>query len=349
MSNETKTAMVIGATGSFGGAVTRELLDRGWMVRALVRDVDAAQAKTEFGADVSLEYVQGDALVKEDVARAAKGADLLVDSFNVSYEKWDPLVIESAEIVAQVAAEEELLVLFPGNVYGLGPDFSEPLDEGAPKEAPSKKGALRNRIEGIFERAAGGGEGQGARFVVLRCGDFFGPDMPEGSSWFSILVDKALDGGAIVYPGDREVVHQWAYLPDAATAGVDLAERALDTGAFDSYEVFHFGGHAVTGDEIVGAIRRALGDPQRKVKGFMWWAITIASPFVPFLRELKEMRYLWDEPLVLDDAKLRQTLDRVPHTQLDVAVHRTLSGLASEKQIGGAQLDDADLPGLSGR
>jgi nucleoside-diphosphate-sugar epimerase len=325
MNDHKRTAMVIGATGSFGGAVTREMVGRGWKVRALVRDVDEARSQL---ADVpGVELVEGDALVKEDVVQAARGVDVLVDSFNVAYPDWDPLTIESAQIVAEVASEQELLVLFPGNVYGLGSDFSQPLDESAPHESPTKKGEIRNRIERIFE----GASHRGARFVILRCGDFFGPNAPESSSWFSIMTKKALDGGAIVYPSDSETVHQWAYLPDAAHTAVDLVELA---DAFDSFEVFHFGGHAVTPREMTDAIGGALGDPHRKVKGFMWWAVWLAKPFSRFMRELYEMRYLWDEPVVLDDTKLRATLrehgvDEVAHTPLDEAVAQSLTSMAS--------------------
>ncbi|MFG3442319.1 NmrA family NAD(P)-binding protein [Nonomuraea sp. NPDC047897] len=47
-----RTILVTGATGNQGGAVSRALLDRGWAVRALVRDPDsaAARALAELGA-----------------------------------------------------------------------------------------------------------------------------------------------------------------------------------------------------------------------------------------------------------------------------------------------------------
>jgi len=63
------------------------------------------------------------------------------------------VTLDSARIVAGVAADTELLVVFPGNVYGIGPDFNAPLDEKAPHQPPSKKGGLRNRIEAVFEES----------------------------------------------------------------------------------------------------------------------------------------------------------------------------------------------------
>jgi nucleoside-diphosphate-sugar epimerase len=39
------------------------------------------------------------------------------------------------------------------------------------------------------------------------------------------------------------------------------------------------------------------------------------------------MRYLWREPLRLDNARLVAALGKEPHTPLDEAVRRTLVGL----------------------
>lgn len=67
------TVLVIGATGNQGGATARALLDRGFPVRALVRDTrsDKAQALQERGA----ELVTGDLDDAASLLAAAEGAD----------------------------------------------------------------------------------------------------------------------------------------------------------------------------------------------------------------------------------------------------------------------------------
>jgi len=52
-----KLALVIGATGSFGGHAAAALLKHGWTVRALARDPAAAQAKA--GARMPIDWVKG--------------------------------------------------------------------------------------------------------------------------------------------------------------------------------------------------------------------------------------------------------------------------------------------------
>jgi hypothetical protein len=63
---------------------------------------------------------------------------------------------------------------------------------------------------------------------------------------------------------------------------------------------------------------------------FPWWLVVALSPVVRLFREMAEMRYLWREPLVLDDRKLRAFLGEVPHTPLDRAVAASLRALGCD-------------------
>jgi nucleoside-diphosphate-sugar epimerase len=51
------------------------------------------------------------------------------------------------------------------------------------------------------------------------------------------------------------------------------------------------------------------------------------SPFNTTLHEMLEMRYLWQQPIRMDNAKLIDFLGYEPHTPLIEAVHKTLTGL----------------------
>lgn len=103
---------------------------------------------------------------------------------------------------------------------------------------------------------------------------------------------------------------------------VRLAEAERDLPPFD---VFHFAGHWIEpGVEICEAVRRATRRPDLPIRGFPWFAVYLAAPFVTLMRELIEMRYLWQRPLRLNGAKLERTIGKVPHTPLDEAVAATL-------------------------
>jgi nucleoside-diphosphate-sugar epimerase len=105
--------------------------------------------------------------------------------------------------------------------------------------------------------------------------------------------------------------------------------RLIEAGdALDPFETFHMEGHwDPDGLMLPGAIRRALDRPELPLRAFPWWLLTLGAPFVTFFREMQEMRYLWRQPLRLDNRRLVGVLGAEPHTPLDEAVRQTLIGL----------------------
>jgi uncharacterized protein YbjT (DUF2867 family) len=77
--------LVLGATGAFGGAVTRALLARSLPVRALLRDPSAARDLPD-----AVERVQGDARDLAALRAAATGCASIVHGANVPYARWAP-------------------------------------------------------------------------------------------------------------------------------------------------------------------------------------------------------------------------------------------------------------------
>ena len=87
-----RTALIIGATGSFGGHAAVALIKRGWRVRALARDPEAAARKT--GAHTPIEWLKGDAMNAADVLAASEGADVIVHGANPpGYKNWRGLAV----------------------------------------------------------------------------------------------------------------------------------------------------------------------------------------------------------------------------------------------------------------
>ncbi|MFD8064364.1 NmrA/HSCARG family protein [Streptomyces sp. SID2119] len=104
MLTDQKIILVLGGTGNQGGATARELLSRGWSVRALVRDPDKpeAQALKELGAVL----VRGDL---EDVASLRAAAEGVYGIFSVQALAYEPETL-AAEVrhgkaIADVAKE----------------------------------------------------------------------------------------------------------------------------------------------------------------------------------------------------------------------------------------------------
>jgi nucleoside-diphosphate-sugar epimerase len=313
------SALVLGATGGIGGEVARQLRDAGWDVLALHRSASKPDKPRD-----GIRWIQGDALNSADVLAAAKGCSVIVHAVNPpGYRRWSELVLPMLDNTIAAAAAVGATIVLPGTVYNFGPDAFPVLTEESPQRPLTRKGAIRVEMERRLLAASK----KGVRVLIVRAGDFFGPK--AGNNWFSQgLVKPGKPVTAISYPGRPGLAHQWAYLPDVARTMVELLARR---DSLEPFAVFHMAGHwDADGSQMAEAIQRVVvrrtGRTPR-ISSFPWWLLTLASPFVATFREMREMRYLWREPLRMDNARLSAALGREPHTPLDEAVEATLVGI----------------------
>jgi nucleoside-diphosphate-sugar epimerase len=312
-------ALVLGATGGIGSEVARQLRDAGWRVRALKRGLAHEEEQRD-----GLTWMRGDAMNREDVLRAARGCAVIVHAVNPpGYRRWAELVLPMLENTVAAAVAERATIVLPGTVYNYGPDALPELAEDAPQNPITRKGAIRVALERRLRAAAR----EGARVIIVRAGDFFGPR--PGNNWFSQgLVKPGQPVAAVNLPGDRGVGHQWSYLPDVARTMVELLAQR---GKLEPFASFHFSGHwDADGTQLAAAVQRVVARRTGTVpatRKFPWWMVYLAAPFVVTFRELLEMRYLWRLPVRLSNARLVAVLGREPHTPLDEAVEASLIGL----------------------
>lgn len=311
--------LVLGATGGVGGEVARAFLRRGWQVTALTRRPEVVAER--FGHAPGLTWLKGDAMSAADIRQAARDARFIFHGAHpANYANWREWGIPMlANSIAAAKATGARLIL-PGNIYNFGADAGSFVDETAPQHPVTEKGRIRVRMEEMLDEAAR----DGVRSLVVRACDYLGPQSP--SSWFTgAMVRPGKPLGAITYPGTRDVGHGFAYLPDLAEAVARLCEIDERLGA---HEVVHFGGHwFARGTDFCAAVGRAAGMADLRVRRFPWFAIWLARPVWGLARGLWEMRYLWREPLRLDNRKLVGLIGPEPHTPIDEALRATLEGI----------------------
>jgi len=312
----TRHILIIGATGGAGAALASACIRQGWQVTALTRrHVDDRPAAS------AIRWVQGDAMAAADVLEAAQGADVIFHGANPpGYRNWAKTAPHMLQNSIEAAQAVGARLILPGNIYNFGPDAFPVLHEGAPQNPVSRKGAVRRQMEQMLEDACR----EGLRAIVLRAGDFFGPYAP--ASWLSNgMVRPGKAPGVVRDPGTAGVGHAWAYLPDFAETVLRLLQvpdRLRDM------EVVHMAGHWFDeGGDFARAVAAAGGVPGAKVKPLPWWIISALSPVVPLCRELREMRYLWQNSIALDNTRLRELIGAEPHTPLEDALRETMIGL----------------------
>lgn len=314
-----RMALVLGCTGSFGSAAAKALLAHGWKVRAMHRA--PTRAALHPGLAGPIEWVTGDAMCAADVRQAARGVSVIVHAVNPPrYQHWQELALPMLDASLDAASENEARLVLPGNIYNFGPDAGWVIDEACPQHPRTRKGAVRVEMEARLADAAR----YRVKSLVLRAGDFFGPH--ASGTWFDgAMVKPGRPLRSITNPGKPEVGHAWAYLPDLAETLVRLL--AIES-ALPRLSTFNFAGHWLeSGSAMTDAIRRVAGDAHLPVRQLPWSLLHLAAPFSGFVREMLEMRYLWQEPLRLDNARLIRTLGHEPHTPLVDAVKATLSSL----------------------
>ncbi len=316
-----KTALVLGATGGIGGETAAALVRHGWRVVAMARDPGQRREATTPDLLKNVEWVAGNAMVAEDVRRAAEGVQVIVHAVNPpGYKNWGGTVLPMMGNTIAAAKAVGARIVLPGTIYNYGPDAFPDLTEDAAQHPVTKKGDIRVELERRMEV----GSRNGTAALIVRFGDFFGP--VSGGSWFSqglVTPGKRLD--AITHPGIEGVGHAWAYLPDAAETIACLLDRSGD---LEPFARFHFAGHwDANGSAMTDAIREQLGRSDIPIKTLPWWLVGLAGFVQETPRELYKMRYLWKTPIRLDNRKLTAFLGEEPHTPLGEAVRTTLAAL----------------------
>mgnify|MGYP006192411157 CR=1 FL=1 len=134
----TKTALVLGASGGFGGQVALALQGAGWQVNRYQRGTD--------------------------MAAAAKGADLIVNGLNPpAYHNWEKLIPEITASVLAAGKASGATLRVPGNVYPYGKEPG-PWNADTAHRPVSRKGRIRAEMEAEYRTAAGRGQrGRGER------------------------------------------------------------------------------------------------------------------------------------------------------------------------------------------
>ncbi|UXT22869.1 NAD-dependent epimerase/dehydratase family protein [Agrobacterium tumefaciens] len=317
--NERPLALILGVNGGVGSQVSRMLQQRGWRVRAMTRQ------RTSTGPTDGVERVTGDAMNRQDVMDAATGVNLIVHAVNPpGYRNWESQVLPMLDNTIAAAEACGARIVFPGSVYNFGPDAFPLLTEDSPQKPFTRKGALRVEMERQLKMASM----RGVPVLIVRAGDFFGPD--ARNNWFSqMLVKPGKPVRSVQNPAAPYAGHQWAYLPDVAETIGRLLDRA---GELPAFAVYHMEGFwDFDGLQLVEAIERVVGHPVKR-RQLSWSGIKLAAPFVPLFREVLEMQYLWQMPIRMSNRRLTDFLGTEPRTQIDLAVATTLASLGCLEQ-----------------
>ncbi|MGP8159085.1 MAG: NAD-dependent epimerase/dehydratase family protein [Thermoplasmata archaeon] len=304
--------LVLGSTGGIGHWTAVKLVERGEPVRVLVRDPD--RFRSSWPEANGVDVVVGDALVPDDVRRAAQGATTIFHCVNVPYAEWSakalPMLSHSIAAAQAVGAR----VVFPGNVYVFGRARTDLVREDHPMEPHTRKGRLRWQMERRLEELH---RSQGLAFTIVRMPDFYGPFVVN--RLYAGIFRVALRGRPMPWYGDLNVPTEFLFMPDGGEA---MVRAGMDPGS--DGEVYHVPGAGVTTPREFLELVARVAQSKSRPRAVPSWMVTLAGLFNAEAREFREMMYLKRERFILDGSKYRQKFGGIPSTSYDQGVRQTL-------------------------
>ena len=311
-----RRVIVLGINGHVGRHAALAFHRAGWEVTGFGR--------TNRYPIPGVRFIAGDADDVSALGAAIGDIDVVFHGLNLPYAAWDKgrMEAQNERVIAAVGTSGKTL-LFPGNVYNYAAS-DRIITPDLPQRPETPRGEIRQRVEAMYAAAAKRGDMQ---VLVLRAGDFFGPD--STGDWFDLIMLREARKRKLAIVGAPGVSHQWAYLPDLARAFVRLAETRADLGR---YETFHFAGHFVT-PEVLGAEIVAASPVPLRTSFFPRVLITLMGLVDPMMREIAKMGYLWDNPMELRDPRLDALLGPDFATPLPEAIRATVLPFFAGRQL----------------
>ncbi|MFJ7775875.1 NAD-dependent epimerase/dehydratase family protein [Streptomyces yangpuensis] len=298
---------VVMGFGPAGAATARLLAAQGHSVRVVTRSGG--------NPEPGIEHLALDAADPERLTAAARGAAAIHHCAAPPYHHWvrawPPLV---ASACAAAEATGAVLVML-GNLYGYGP-VGGPLTEGLPLAATGPKGRVR---AAGWERARTLHEQGRVRAVEVRASDFFGPGVTDGGHLAARVVPPLLRGRPVSALGDPDAPHSWTYLPDVAAAMAEVAGEERAWGR--PWHVPTQPARSVR--EMADRIAAEAGTGPAVVRRIPPAVLGLAGLVSPLMRELKEIRYQFDRPFVVDSSAY-ETAFTVRATPADEQVKATV-------------------------
>jgi len=311
-------AIVLGATGGTGMAITEELVKRGIPVVAFGRSSEKLrQLAARSGNPERLTLKTGDAFAASDIVAAAEGADVLFQCANVPYHEMAARLLPLGESVMEAANRLGLKVVAIDGIYPYGRRTVERALEDHPKNPHTVKGRVRLAYERLlFDR-----RWERVRTLIARLPDYYGPSANQ-ASYLGSTMEGIAAGNPALFIGNMRVPREFVYLPDAAIMVVELASRDEAYG-----QNWHIpGAGLIAGRDIVRLAQQASG-MSKPVIPVGRLGLSLLGLFVPVMKEVVEMLYLTEEPFVLSGEKYERLIGPIPATPFEEGIRATIRSL----------------------
>ncbi|MFJ7949976.1 SDR family NAD(P)-dependent oxidoreductase [Lysinibacillus sp. NPDC096418] len=309
-----KKALVVGASGGMGFALVCELASRDIQVIAFSRGKEKLVSLFQHKQNVTI--LAGDALNKQEMLKAAHGVDVIFHAVSFPYQEWDHKHLECINIMIEVAQAQQAKIALVDNIYAYGRQNTRIVTEEAHKNPHTKKGRIRLSMENTLKDS-------GVPSLIVHMPDLYGPNA-ESTILFATLKSIVQQKKAN-FVGDMHVAREFLYTFDGAKAMVELALRS------DTYnQNWNIPAvHPITGEELIKIVNE-ITDYQKGIRTVSKGMIRFLGIFSPFMKEMVEMMYLTEEPVILSGAKYEQAIGVLPRTSYREGVYQAIEWIRKD-------------------
>lgn len=306
---------ILGAAGAVGRALADELARRSLRMAVIGRNGERLRALFEGRAEIR----PADLAQPDEAARALEGLTEAVYCVGLPYPRFaeHPVLMRKALEAARRAGVRRMIVV--SSVYSYGHPRAARVSEDHPREPETRKGRFRKEQEdaalaahlpGVFET------------MVVHLPDFYGPYASNSLAF--LMLESLLQDRPARWLGDPDAPHEFVFMPDAGRVLADLLARP---GCFGRRWNLA-GPGAISGREFVTLAARELGVAGRILPTGRFM-LRLGGLFSPLLRELVEMHYLGETPVLLDDSALSEALGGIEKMPYQEGVRRMLDWMRS--------------------
>lgn len=310
-----KKALVIGATGSMGFAIVNELSKRGIEVNAFARGEE--RLRRLFGKNPNVNLMAGDVFKIDRLIEAAKGADVIFHAMNVPYGEWEEKQPQLVGHILSAAERSGAKLVAVDNIYAYGKGDGTKVNERSLKAPHTKKGKIRLQLETMIKSAK-------TDALIAHFPDFYGP-MAENTQLHYTL-SAVLANKSAMFVGDQRTKREYIYTPDGAKALVELSLR--ESAYNQNWNIPGCG--VISGEEFVQILRELTGY-QKRVGTVTKTMLRMMGLFNKQMREMVEMMYLTEEPVILSGEKLEKELGAIPMTPYREGIRQTLQFMKADQ------------------
>lgn len=310
-----KNALVLGATGGMGYAIVNELIDRGIKVIAFARNRNKLEKL--YGTQALVEQFEGDVFNSSDLMAAAGGVDVIFHAINIPYHLWEEHQTTIVQNIIGTSEQVGAKLAMVDNIYAYGRGEGRLVAETTPKNPHTKKGKIRLALEQMAFTS-------NVPVLVAHFPDYYGPNAEN--TYIHFLLKEVLQNKRASYVGDTQKAREFLYTPDGAKAIVELSLREEAYG--QNWNIPATG--AISGEEIIHMVRGLTGY-EKKVSVVTKNMVRFVGLFNRQMRELTEMMYLNEQPVVLSGQKYETKVGPVPKTPYKEGLEKTIEFMTTNQ------------------